>query len=127
MGVMGNLVAKLTKGSRQHLCTLLLFPGTHFVALLDKSHAFMQDLPNYATESMGNGPDSGPRPENDCLSWRRQRARLGSALDAGIYCLSRSDCYGSLPRFLACPDRFPPKTSTPPPTRRYWPAPLPRR
>jgi len=27
--------------------------------LLDKSHAFMQDLPNDATEPMGNGPDGG--------------------------------------------------------------------
>src|SRR5215831_4021409 len=44
----GDLIAELTKGSRQHLGTLLLFPGTDFVALLDKSHPFMQDLPNDA-------------------------------------------------------------------------------
>jgi hypothetical protein len=30
--------------------------GIDLVALLDKSHPFMQDLPNYATEPMGNGP-----------------------------------------------------------------------
>jgi hypothetical protein len=53
------LIAELAEGSRQHLGTLLLFPRTYFVALLDKSHSFMQDLPNYATESMGNGPDGG--------------------------------------------------------------------
>src|SRR5438477_7269030 len=55
----GYLIAELTKGSRQHLGTLFLFPGTHFAALLDISHPFMQDLPNYATEPMGNGPDGG--------------------------------------------------------------------
>src|ERR1039457_2019197 len=55
----GDLIAELPKGSRQHLGTFLLFPGTHSAALLDKSHSFMQDLPNYTTEPMGNGPDGG--------------------------------------------------------------------
>src|SRR5262245_21261004 len=55
----GDLIAELTKGPRQHLGTLLLFPRTHFAALLDESHPFMQDLPNYATEPMGNGPNRG--------------------------------------------------------------------
>ena len=55
----GDLIAELTKGSRQHLGAFLLFPGTHFAALLDEPYPFMQDLPNYATESMGNGPDGG--------------------------------------------------------------------
>src|SRR5436309_2673584 len=55
----GYLIAEFTKGSRQHLGTLFLFPGTHITALLDISHPFMQDLPNYATEPMGNGPDGG--------------------------------------------------------------------
>src|SRR5215510_6858353 len=55
----GGLIAELTKGSRQHLGALLLFPRTHFVALLDESHSFMQDLPNNATEPMGDGPDGG--------------------------------------------------------------------
>ena len=58
-GCDGDLVAELAKGSRQHLGTFLFFSGTHFAALLDKSHPFMQDLPNYATEPMGNGPDGG--------------------------------------------------------------------
>src|SRR5262245_10316847 len=55
----GDLIAELRKGSREHLGALFLFPRTHFPALLDKSHAFMQDLPNDATEPMGNGPDGG--------------------------------------------------------------------
>src|SRR5579864_7385463 len=55
----GDLIAELTKGSRQHLGTLFLFPGTHFPALLDISDPVMQDLPNDATEPMGNGPDGG--------------------------------------------------------------------
>ena len=38
----GELVAELAQGSRQHLGTFLLFSGTHFVALLDKSRSFMQ-------------------------------------------------------------------------------------
>ena len=46
MGVIGDLVAELAKCSRQHLGTFLLFSRTHFMALLDKSHSFMQDLPN---------------------------------------------------------------------------------
>ena len=29
------------------------------MALLDESDPFMQDLPNYTTEPMGNGPDGG--------------------------------------------------------------------
>src|SRR5260370_3504587 len=58
-GCDGDLVAEFAKGSRQHLGTFLLFSGTHFVALLDESHSFMQDLPNYTTEPMGNGPDGG--------------------------------------------------------------------
>jgi hypothetical protein len=41
------------------LGTFLLFSGIHFAALLDKSHPFMQDLRNYATEPMDNGPDGG--------------------------------------------------------------------
>src|SRR5215469_11490530 len=55
----GDLIAELTKGSRQHLGTLFLFSRTYFVALLDESHPFMQDLPNDATEPMSNGPDGG--------------------------------------------------------------------
>src|SRR5215469_1877556 len=55
----GDLIAELTKGSRQHLGTLFLFPRTYFVALLEVSHPFMQDLPNDATEPVGNGPDGG--------------------------------------------------------------------
>src|SRR5215472_11305567 len=82
--------------------------------------------PRWQTYSLGGAADGETRSENSCLSWRPQRGRLGSALDVGIYCLSRSDCYGSAPRFLPCPDRFPPKTSTPPPKRMYWPAPLPQ-
>jgi hypothetical protein len=58
-GCDGDLVAELAKGSREHLGTFLLFPGTHFLALLDESHLFMQDLSNYTTEPMGNGPDGG--------------------------------------------------------------------
>jgi hypothetical protein len=46
-----------------------LFPGTHFAALLDISHPFMQDLPNYATEPMGNGPDGGLIAEAAYRSW----------------------------------------------------------
>ena len=68
--------------------------------------------PRWRTDSLGGAADGGIRPENDCLSSRPQRALLGSVLDAGIYCLSRSDCYGSARRFHPCPDRFPPKTST---------------
>ena len=41
----GDLVAELAEGSRQHLGTFLLFSGTHFAAVLDKSHSLMQDLP----------------------------------------------------------------------------------
>ena|SRR5215469_7953910 len=55
----GDLIAELTKGSRQHLGPLLLFPRTCFAALLDIPHPFMQDLPNYATETMGNCPNGG--------------------------------------------------------------------
>jgi hypothetical protein len=55
----GDLITKLTKGSREQLGSLLLFPGTDFAAVLDKSHPFMQDLPNDTTEPMGNGPDDG--------------------------------------------------------------------
>jgi hypothetical protein len=62
-GCDGDLVAELAKGSRQHLSTFLLFPGTHFLALLDESHPFMQDLPNYTTEAMGNGPNGGLIPQ----------------------------------------------------------------
>ena len=54
----GDLIAKLTKCSGQHLGTLFLFPGTHLLALLDKSDPFMQDLPDYATDPMGNGPEA---------------------------------------------------------------------
>jgi len=57
MGVIGDLVAELAKCSRQHLGTFLLFSRTHFMALLDKSHSFMQDLPNETTEPMYNRPD----------------------------------------------------------------------
>ena len=53
----GDLIAELTKSSRQHLGALLLFPRTYFVALLDISHPFVQDLPNDATEAMGNRPE----------------------------------------------------------------------
>ena len=77
----------------------------------------MQDLPNYATESMGNGPDGGLIAEAGqqtaehnlkmSRSWRLQRARLGSELDAGIYYLWLSDCYGSAPCFVPCQDGFP--------------------
>jgi hypothetical protein len=42
----GYLIAKLAKCSRQHLGAFLLFSGTDFGALLDKSHSFMEDLPN---------------------------------------------------------------------------------
>jgi hypothetical protein len=42
----GYLIAKLAQCSREHLGTFLLFSGTDFGALLDKSHSFMQDLPN---------------------------------------------------------------------------------
>src|SRR5215467_4813380 len=83
--------------------------------------------PRWRTYSRGGASDGGTQPENDSLSWRPQRVRLGSALDEGIYCLSRSDCFGSPPRFLLCQDRFPPKRSIPPPKRMYWPAPLPPR
>src|SRR5262245_32060480 len=55
----GDLIAELTKGSGQHLGALFRFSRTYFVALLDESHPFMQDLPNDATESMGHGPDGG--------------------------------------------------------------------
>ena len=58
-GCNGDLIAELTKGSRQHLGTVLLFPRTYFVALLDEAHPFMQDLPSYAAEPVGNGPDGG--------------------------------------------------------------------
>src|SRR6266576_3688847 len=54
-----DLIAELTKGSRQQLGALFLFPRAYFAALLDESHPFMQDLPNDATEPMGNGPDGG--------------------------------------------------------------------
>src|SRR5215831_17895409 len=37
----GDLIAELTKGSRQHLGALFLFSRTYFVALLDESHSFM--------------------------------------------------------------------------------------
>src|SRR5215467_4625758 len=73
--------------------------------------------PRWRTYSLGEAADGGTQPENDSLSWRPQRAPLGSALDADIYCLSRSDCFGSAPRFLPCQDRFLPKPSTPPPKR----------
>ena len=46
--------------------------------------------PRWRTDSLGGAADGGIRPENDCLSSRPQRALLGSVLDAGIYCLSRS-------------------------------------
>jgi hypothetical protein len=39
-------LAELAEGSRQHLGTFLLFSGTHFATVLDKSHSLMQDLPN---------------------------------------------------------------------------------
>src|SRR6202007_896471 len=55
----GYLIAKLAKCSRQHLSTFFLFSGTDFVALLDKSHSFMQDLPNETTEPMSHRPDGG--------------------------------------------------------------------
>jgi hypothetical protein len=42
----GYFVAEPTKCSHQHLSTFLLFSGIYFAALLDESHAFMQDLPN---------------------------------------------------------------------------------
>jgi hypothetical protein len=42
----GYLIAKLAKCSREHLGTFVLFSGTDFGALLDKSHSCMQDLPN---------------------------------------------------------------------------------
>jgi hypothetical protein len=58
-GYAGDLIAELAKGSRQHLGTFLLFSGIHFVALLDKSHPFMQDLANCTTEPMGDGPGGG--------------------------------------------------------------------
>src|SRR5215469_11677293 len=83
--------------------------------------------PRWRTYSRGGASDGGTQPENGSLSWRPQGARLGLALDVGIYCLSHSDCFGSAPRFLLCQDRFPPKPSTPLPKRMYWPAPLPRR
>jgi hypothetical protein len=71
----------------------------------------MQDLPNYATEPMGNGPDGGLIGETGhqtaehhlkITAFLRDRsvARLGSELDAGIYFLSRSDCYGLLRAFF---------------------------
>ena len=53
-GCDGDLIAELAEGSRQHLGTLFLFPGTYLLTLLDKSHPFMQDLPDYATEPMGH-------------------------------------------------------------------------
>src|SRR3981081_594499 len=54
-----ELIAELTKGSRQQLGALFLFPRAYFAALLDESHPFMQDLPNDATEPICNGPDGG--------------------------------------------------------------------
>jgi len=44
-----DLVAELAEGSGQHLGPFLLFSGSYFVALLDKAHSFMQDLPNETT------------------------------------------------------------------------------
>jgi hypothetical protein len=55
----GYLVAKLAKCSRQHLGTFLLFSGMNFGTFFEEAYAFMQDLPNYTTEPMSNGPDSG--------------------------------------------------------------------
>ena len=55
----GDLIAELTKSSHQHLGALLLFARTYFVALLDILHPFVQDLPNDATEPMGNRPNGG--------------------------------------------------------------------
>ena len=54
-----NLVPELAKGSRQHPGALLLGLGIKFVALLNKSHPLMQDLPNHTAEAMGHGPDGG--------------------------------------------------------------------
>jgi hypothetical protein len=57
-GCDGYLIAKLAKCSGQHLRAFLLFSGTDCGALLDKSHSFMQDLPDQTTEPMSNGPDN---------------------------------------------------------------------
>ena len=58
-GCDGDLVSKLAKCSCQHLSPFLFGSWISFAGSLDKSHPFMQDLPNYATEPMGNGPDGG--------------------------------------------------------------------
>src|SRR5882762_1023123 len=54
-----DLVAELAKRLRQPPSGSLLSLGIRFVALLDKSNAFMQDLPNQAADPMGDGPDGG--------------------------------------------------------------------
>src|ERR1700746_818935 len=57
--------------------------------------------------------------QQETIGVATKTSRLGSELDAGIYFLSQSDCYGFAPRFLPSQDRFPPKPSTPPPKRMH--------
>jgi hypothetical protein len=119
-----DFLPKLAKGWCQHLSAFLLGPGIRFAALLDKSDALVQDLPNHAAEPMSDGPDGGliaqPRqktPEHDlkmtlpffltaaCAAWFSTRPRY--------LLLWRSYCCGSLRRFRLFRDRSPPKKSIP--------------
>jgi hypothetical protein len=54
-----DLVAELAKCSRQHLSPFPFGLRIRLAALLDKSHPFMQDLPDEAAQTMGDGPDGG--------------------------------------------------------------------
>src|SRR5438105_4881455 len=116
-----NVIAELAKGARQNPGALFLSLRVRLDALLDESNPLMQDLPDHAAESMCDCPDgrlidspvavadAGTPPESGCRSSSPQRAPPGSALAADIYCLSQSDCCGSLRHFRPFPDRFPPK------------------
>jgi hypothetical protein len=58
-GCDGDLVSELAKCSYQHVRPFLFGPGIGFAVSFDKAHALMQDLPNQAAKTMGNGPDGG--------------------------------------------------------------------
>ena len=52
-----DVVTELAKSSCQSPRAMLLQFGIAIRTLFDESNTFMQDLPNYAAEPMGDGPN----------------------------------------------------------------------
>src|SRR5215469_7478929 len=82
-----DIVAEPAECLHQHSGTFLLSLRIRFAAFLDKACPLMQDLPNDATEPMGDRPDRGLIAQSRQQTAEERLKITASLLDCRVGCL----------------------------------------